>query len=39
MGIVRSNVVISPNGDIMKHWDKVKVAEHAQEVLEFVKEL
>ena len=39
MGIVRSTFVISPTGDILKHWDKVKVAEHAQEVLEFVKEL
>ena len=39
MGIVRSTFVISPTGEILKHWDKVKVAEHAQEVLEFVKEL
>ncbi len=39
MGIVRSTFVISPTGEILKQWDKVKVAEHAQEVLEFVKEL
>ena len=39
MGIVRSTFVISPSGDILKHWDKVKVAGHAEEVLEFVKEL
>jgi len=39
MGVVRSTFVISPSGDILKHWDKVKVAGHAEEVLEFVKEL
>ena len=39
MGIVRSTFVISPSGDILKYWDKVKVAGHAEEVLEFVKEL
>ena len=37
MGVVRSTFVISPSGDILKHWDKVKVAGHAEEVLEFVK--
>jgi peroxiredoxin Q/BCP len=39
MGIVRSTFVISPSGDILKHWDKVKAAGHAQEVLGFIKEL
>ena len=39
MGVVRSTFVISFSGDILKHWDKVKVAGHAEEVLEFVKEL
>ena len=39
MGIVRSTFVISPSGDILKYWDKVKVTGHAKEVLEFVKEL
>jgi peroxiredoxin Q/BCP len=39
MGVVRSTFVISPSGDILKYWDKVKVAGHAEEVLEFVKEL
>ena len=39
IGIVRSTFVISPSGDILKHWDKVKVDGHAQEVLEFVKVL
>ena len=39
MGIVRSTFVISPNGEILKHWDKVKVDGHANEVLEFVSGL
>ena len=39
MGIVRSTFVISPNGEILKHWDKVKVEDHADEVLEFVSGL
>ena len=39
LGIVRSTFVISPTGEILKQWDKVKVAGHAQEVLEFVEAL
>ncbi len=39
LGIVRSTFVISPAGEILKQWDKVKVAGHAQEVLEFVETL
>ena len=39
MGIVRSTFVISPNGEILKYWDKVKVDGHADEVLEFVSGL
>ena len=39
IGIVRSTFVISPEGDILKHWDKVKVDGHAEEVLDFVKAL
>ena len=39
MGIVRSTFVISPNGEILKHWDNVKVDGHADEVLEFVSGL
>ena len=39
MGIVRSTFVISPSGEILKHWDKVKVDGHADEVLEFVSGL
>ena len=39
MGIVRSTFVISPSGEILKHWDKVKVNDHAEEVLQFVSSL
>ncbi len=36
---VRSTFVINPSGDILKYWDKVKVAGHAEEVLQFVSGL
>jgi len=39
LGIVRSTFVISPNGEILKHWDNVKVDGHADKVLEFVSGL
>jgi len=39
LGIVRSTFVISPSGEILRHWDKVKVDAHADEVLEFVSGL
>jgi peroxiredoxin Q/BCP len=39
LGIVRSTFVISSSGDILKYWDKVKVAGHAEEVLQFVSGL
>ena len=39
MGIVRSTFIISPEGDILKHWDKVRVKGHAEEVLETIKAL
>ena len=39
MGIVRSTFLINANGDILKHWDKVKVKGHIEEVLKTVKEL
>ena len=39
LGIVRSTFVISPAGEILKQWDKVKVTGHAQDVLEFVETL
>ena len=37
IGIVRSTFVISPDGDILKQWDKVKVDGHAEEVLRLCK--
>ena len=39
MGIERSTFVISPSGDVLKEWIKVKVDGHAEEVLEFVSSL
>ncbi|NSW56416.1 MAG: thioredoxin-dependent thiol peroxidase [Armatimonadetes bacterium] len=39
MGIVRTTFVIDKEGKIAKIWPKVKVEEHADEVLEFVKSL
>ncbi len=37
MGIVRSTFIISPEGDILKSWDKVRVKAHVNEVLEAVQ--
>ena len=39
MGIVRSTFLIDVNGTILKHWDKVKVKGHAEEVLAVVQAL
>ncbi len=39
MGIVRSTFLIDKNGNIIKHWDKVKVKGHVDEVLEQVNKL
>jgi peroxiredoxin Q/BCP len=36
-GIERSTFVIDADGKLVKEWRGVKVAEHADEVLEFVK--
>ncbi|MGZ3723149.1 MAG: peroxiredoxin [Bdellovibrionales bacterium] len=38
-GIERSTFVIDKKGKLVKEWRKIKVAGHAQEVLEFVKSL
>lgn len=38
-GIERSTFVIDANGVLLKEWRGVKVAGHAQEVLEFVKSI
>ncbi len=39
MGIVRSTFLIDPDGNIANIWNKVKVKNHAKEVLEKLKEL
>ncbi len=39
MGIVRSTFLIDTDGNILKHWDKVRVGGHADEVLETVQAL
>ena len=39
MGIVRSTFLIDPTGTLVKEWRSVKVKEHAQSVLNTVKEL
>ena len=39
MGVVRSTFLIDPDGNLAYIWSKVKVKNHAQEVLEKLKEL
>ncbi|SMN10549.1 Thiol peroxidase, Bcp-type [uncultured Candidatus Thioglobus sp.] len=39
MGIVRSTFIISPEGEILKSWEKVRVKNHVSEVLEAVRSL
>ncbi len=39
MGIVRSTFLIDAEGNILKHWDKVKVKGHVDEVLATLKAL
>lgn len=39
MGIVRSTFIIDTQGRILKHWDKVKVKGHVEEVLNAVQAL
>jgi peroxiredoxin Q/BCP len=39
MGIVRSTFLIDPQGNIIKHWDAVKVSGHVDEVLSAVASL
>ena len=39
MGIERSTFVLDKKGNVVKEWRKVKVPDHAQEVLDFVKSL
>jgi|TARA_B100000902_G_scaffold372265_1_gene399125 peroxiredoxin Q/BCP len=37
MGIERSTFIINKNGTLVKEWRKVKVKDHALEVLEYIK--
>jgi peroxiredoxin Q/BCP len=39
MGVVRSTFIISPEGEIMAAWEKVKVKGHIDAVKEKLKEL
>jgi peroxiredoxin Q/BCP len=39
MGMVRTTYLIGPDGKIARVWDKVKVKDHAQQVLEAAKAL
>ncbi|QCI97656.1 thioredoxin-dependent thiol peroxidase [Agrobacterium larrymoorei] len=39
MGVERTTFLVSPEGKVAKIWNKVKVAGHAQEVLEEAKSL
>lgn len=39
MGIVRSTFLIDADGNILKHWDKVRVTGHVKAVLETVQGL
>jgi len=37
IGVIRSTVVIGPDGNVLKHWKKVPKAEtHPEKVLEFI---
>ena len=38
MGTVRSTFLIGPEGNIAKIWDNVKTKEHAQKVLDVLRE-
>lgn len=39
MGIMRETFLIGTDGRVLKHWQKVKPAGHAQEVLDCLKEI
>ena len=38
MGIIRSTVLIGPDAKVIKHWPKVKVNGHVDEVIEALNE-
>ena len=39
MGVIRSTVIIDPDGKVAHHWKKVSAKGHADKVLEKLKEL
>jgi peroxiredoxin Q/BCP len=39
MGVIRSTVIVSPDGKVAHHWAKVKAAGHADFVQAKLKEL
>jgi peroxiredoxin Q/BCP len=39
MGVIRSTVIIDPQGKVARHWPKVKAAGHADAVKDALKEL
>jgi peroxiredoxin Q/BCP len=39
MGIERSTFIIDPEGKLIKEWRKVRVKDHVEEALHFIKEL
>jgi peroxiredoxin Q/BCP len=38
-GVVRSTVLVAPDGTVARHWPKAASAGHAQEVLDAVRDL
>jgi peroxiredoxin Q/BCP len=38
MGVVRTTYLIGPDGKVLRRWDKVRVAGHADDVLDAVRE-
>nr|WP_093336429.1 thioredoxin-dependent thiol peroxidase [Salibacterium halotolerans] len=38
MGIVRSTFIIDKNGTIVEEWDNVKVKNHVEETLQYIKD-
>ncbi len=38
MGVVRTTLLIDPNGKVVQCWEKVRVKEHVEKVLTFLKE-
>ena len=38
IGVIRSTVIVGPNGKVIKHWRKVpKAADHPSKVLEILQ--